>query len=196
MLPAEGLAFPLPLPPNPPNPPNLGGELPKGELVEEEVPKGLDNAEAPKGLEVEGPEDGAGKLNADGASGALDPKIFVGSEGLGVALSLGLERDAAGGNENADALSLGLEVEVAEGNENADVLVLGGKENEEDDTAAVASSFGVNPPDRGVAVEEEVVVASLGPNPEKEAGGVGMDKELTLALAVEMDEDELVFLVS
>lgn len=174
ILPAEGLAFPLPLPPNPPNPPNLGGELPKGEFVEG-VPKGLglEDVEAPKGL-----EDGAEKTNADEADGALEPKIFVGSEGLG------------------GALSLGLEVDGPEGNENAGMFVLGGKENE-DDFAAVASSFGVNPPPNGgvtVDDEEEAGAASLGPNPDKEAGGVGIEKELTLA--VETDKNELVFLVS
>lgn len=170
MLPAEALAFAPP--PNPPNPPSLGGE-PKGELVEgvlkEDDPNGLDAVEAPKGLEVDPEADGAAKLKVDEEDGGFELKTFVvGSEGLD-ALSVDFEeeaRDAAGGKENADAL-------------------VDGKENGEEDLAAAAeSNFGVKPLPNGGAVDEE---ASVSPNPEKEAGGVGMEKEVTLA--VERDEE-------
>jgi hypothetical protein len=167
MLPAEGLVFP---PPNPPNPPNLGGE-PKGEPAEgalEDDPNGLDAGGAPKrpDADPEPEEDGAVKLKEE----EEDPKTFVvGSGGLSV-LSLELEEDAAGGNENAD-------------------LLAGGKENGEEEDV-VASNFGVNPPPNGVEEEEEEDV-SFSLNPVKEAGGVGIEKEDVLAVDMEEELDFL-----
>lgn len=123
--------------------------------------------------EVEG---GVPKLKAE-AGGGFEPKrlmVVLDSVCLAV-LSVGFEvdvaKDPAGGNEK------GFEEVFAEG-----------KENGEDNDLPL-SSFGVNPPP--VTVEDS---ASFAPKPENDEGGVGMEKEPTLAVEREVRLDLLSFL--